>query len=160
VGYKKGVTDNHIFCYSQNEPAEQHYGRWANAKKPTRYFYFYQTRFLSPNVIWNVTYDFFSSKSREELISDISSTYGVQPDFMSPQEQSHSIVCGRPLSPIAKWKSGTRTLVFEDQATYIIREGIYHIAGWSLVLCDEQYLAKDDEAFEQKKRSVGPPTRF
>jgi hypothetical protein len=155
---KKGVTDNFISCYLQNEPVEQHYGRWANSKRTTQFF-FYQTRFLSPNVIWNVTYDFFSGKSREELISQISSIYGFKPAPLSPQEQHYSIVCSRALGPAAIWKSGTRTLVFMDDESYIVREGI-SIDGWSLVLCDEQFLAKDNEAFEQKKRSVGPPTKF
>src|SRR5260370_19190737 len=105
------------------------------------------------------TYDFFSGKSREELISQISSIYGLKPAPLSPQEQNYSIVCSRALGPTAIWKSGTRTLVFMDDESYIVREGI-SIAGWSLVLCDEQFLTKDNEAFEQKKRSVGPPTKF
>jgi hypothetical protein len=33
------------------------------------------------------TYDFFSGKSREELISQISSIYGLKPAPLSPQEQ-------------------------------------------------------------------------
>jgi hypothetical protein len=153
----KSVEYNFISCYLKNEPAEQRYGRFANIKK-SKIFHFYQTQFLSPGVIWNVTYDFFSGKSRQELMSEISSIYNVQSEFLSPENRSN--VCGRGFTgPIAKWELGTKTLVLEDAQTYIIREGI-HIAGWGLVLCDEQFLAKDAEAFEQKKRSVGPATKF
>ena len=158
---KKDVFENFIRCYLQNEPVEQYYGRWQNSSTRATEFFFYRTRFLSPGVVWNVTYDFFSGKSREELISEISSIYSVQPIPLSSEEKNRSILCSRPLGPAAKWKSGTRMLVLENpvNAPYIKREGI-SIAGWRLVYCDEQFLAKDNEAFEQKKRRVGPPTKF
>src|SRR5215470_8343196 len=54
---KKDVTDNFIRCYLQNEPVEQYYGLYENSSTRATEFFFYRTRFLSPGVIWNVTYD-------------------------------------------------------------------------------------------------------
>jgi hypothetical protein len=149
-----------LSCYLQSEQTEDVYlsaDRLEKKKDKITRFTFYRTEYLS--LIWTITYDFFSGKSGDNLVSEISSTYSSQPTFTQRWDYEKRPGCRQDLMPRAIWKIGTRTLALEHQRQQIVRDNI-PIDSWRLWLCDEQVLDKDQQAFEQKKRDVNPPTKF
>jgi hypothetical protein len=112
-------------------------------------------------LVWRIAYYFFSGETNEELISKISSTYGVRPSFTQPKgrEATYDWVCQEYAAPAAVWKLDAGVLMLENWERYIVRNSI-SISGWELLLCDERLLEADKRAFEQNKREVGPPKRF
>jgi hypothetical protein len=154
------LPEDPIYCELQNEQEEQISGKRQVKGKPTQ-FYFTRTRFVSPALVWRIAYYFFSGETNEELVSEISSTYGMRPSFTQPKgrEATYDWVCQEYAAPAAVWKLAAGVLMLENWERYIVRNSI-SMSGWELLLCDEGLLEADKRAFEQNKREVGPPKRF
>jgi TonB family protein len=178
--------DNLKFSYPFND-AEGNYCYVGHAGKIGRDlpdFAFYNTQYLSPNVIWKIQYHFASGKSRSDMISAISTAYNVQPisesldspkpsgnyladvlrEYQGPMIKLCLVGVGTedPIVPsqlIAVWKLGQSEPLVLTSGQSTTQNGI-EIPRWNLMLCDEKILADEKEAYQQKQRDLGPPTRF